>query len=129
MFTNFYFNIIIVDDDDVPDLKELMKKKKRTFEVSRPQAFFHTEFNILPGTSPTVTDLVLYGPLFRLFKYPEAAKNERTWQEGDLTWVAWSHRYKFYFTVLSVVKKKWSVIEMIYSSIIMYIFFRFTRIY
>lgn len=80
-----------VDDDDVPDLKELMKKKKRTFEVSRPQAFFHTEFNILPGTSPTVTDLVLYGPLFRLFKYPEAAKNERTWQEGDLTWVAWSH--------------------------------------
>ncbi|XP_071128270.1 uncharacterized protein [Mytilus edulis] len=80
-----------VEDDDVPDLKELMKKKKRTFEVSKPQGYFHTEYSVLPGTSPTVTDLVLYGPLFRLFKYPDAARNERTWQEGDLTWVAWTH--------------------------------------
>jgi hypothetical protein len=82
-----------VEDDDQPDVKEMMKKKKRVFEAPKPQNFYHLEYYLVPEEEELVkTDIVTYGMAAKLFMERHDAKLIKTWQDGEVTWIAWAHK-------------------------------------
>jgi hypothetical protein len=68
-------------------------RKKRIMEAPRVQNLYHLEYTLVPDdTDQTVkTDLVSFGVAAKIFTERQEAKVIKTWQEGDQTWVAWTH--------------------------------------
>lgn len=88
--------LFIVDDEDAPDIKELIKKKKRVFEASRAQNYYHLEYYLVPDSSELVkTDVVTYSMAAKIYMERHDPKVLKTWTDGEITWVAWSHRYAY----------------------------------
>ncbi len=84
---------VSVEDDSQPDLKELLKKKKRVFEAPRAQNYFHIEYFLLPDEQEaTKTDVVTYGMAAKIYMERNDPRVIKTWQEGDITWVAWANK-------------------------------------
>ena len=83
----------IVDDEDVPDAREMWKKKRRIVEAPRAQNYFHTEYYLLPDDEDAIkTDVVTFGLAAKLYTEKQEPKVLKTWIDGDVTWVAWAHR-------------------------------------
>ncbi|XP_062581954.1 uncharacterized protein LOC134243735 isoform X3 [Saccostrea cucullata] len=83
-----------VEDEDVPDIKQLIKKKKQVFEAPRAQNYYHLEYYLTPEESSLQkVDVVTYGPAAIIFMASHDPRIVRTWIEGELTWVAWSHKH------------------------------------
>lgn len=63
------------------------------FEAPRAQSYYHLEYCLDPDDGVMKTDVVTYGPAAKLFMdHAEGPPRLlKTWQEGDLTWIAWSH--------------------------------------
>lgn len=82
-----------VEDEDVPDIKQLIKKKKQVFEAPRAQNYYHLEYYLTPEeNSLQKVDVVTYGPAAIIFMASHDPRIVRTWIEGELTWVAWTHK-------------------------------------
>lgn len=82
-----------VEDEDQPDLKDLLRKKKRVFEAPRAQNYYHVEYYLIPGEDELMkTDIVTYGMAAKLYMERHDARVIKTWQDGELTWIAWAHR-------------------------------------
>ena len=82
-----------VEDEDVPDIKQLIKKKKQVFEAPRVQNYYHLEYYLTPEeNSLQKVDVVTYGPAAIIFMASHDPRIVRTWIEGELTWVAWTHK-------------------------------------
>ena len=80
-----------VEEDEGPAAKEGVRKK-RTMDAPKPQGFFHYEYNLLPDDEDTVkTDVVTFGVAAKIYTDRQEPKVLRTWQDGDQTWVAWTH--------------------------------------
>lgn len=91
-----FFNIVFIteEDPDIPDLKDLMKKKKRVFEAPRAQNYYHLEYYLLPDDiEPIKTDVVTYGIAAKIYMERHDPRVLKTWQDGEVTWVAWTHRW------------------------------------
>lgn len=89
-------SFITVDEDHKPNLKGLggLTGRRRVFEAPKPQHYFHLEYKLLPSESDTVkADLVTYGVAAKVYMETDS-KVLKTWKEGDITWVAWTHRYR-----------------------------------
>ena len=85
--------IFAVEDEDVPDIKQLMKKKKQVFEAPKAQNYYRLEYKLTPeDTSLQRVDIVVYGPAAIVFLPNHEPKVLRTWQDGELTWIAWSQK-------------------------------------
>nr|XP_022302036.1 uncharacterized protein LOC111110021 isoform X1 [Crassostrea virginica]XP_022302037.1 uncharacterized protein LOC111110021 isoform X1 [Crassostrea virginica]XP_022302039.1 uncharacterized protein LOC111110021 isoform X1 [Crassostrea virginica] len=83
-----------VEDEDVPDIKQLIKKKKQVFEAPRVQNYYHLEYYLTPEeNSLQKVDVVTYGPAAIIFMASHDPRIVRTWIEGELTWVAWTHKH------------------------------------
>ena len=83
-----------VEDEDQPDLKDLLRKKKRVFEAPRAQNYYHVEYYLIPGDDELMkTDIVTYGMAAKLYMERHDARVIKTWQDGELTWIAWAHRW------------------------------------
>ncbi len=79
------------EDDQVDPPKE-SKKKKRIVEAPRPQTYYHSEYTLMPGDEEAIkTDVVTFGMAAKIYTEKMDAKVLKTWQDGDLTWVAWTH--------------------------------------
>ena len=66
--------------------------RKRVYEAPKPQHYFHLEYKLLPEEEPIKTDLVTYGIAAKVYMETDS-KVLKTWKDGDLTWVAWTHKY------------------------------------
>ncbi|XP_001191000.4 uncharacterized protein LOC755639 [Strongylocentrotus purpuratus] len=88
-----------VDDPDMPKLEDVMKKKKqRIVEAPKAQGYYHCQYYLLPDDAePIRTDVVTFGMAAKIYTEHDS-KVLKTWQEGDLTWVAWSHSHKLHVT-------------------------------
>ena len=85
--------LVTVEDEDAPDIRDLIKKKKRVFEASKAQNYYHLEYYLVPDSSELVkTDVVTYSMAAKIYMERHDPKVLKTWQDGDITWVAWSHR-------------------------------------
>ncbi|XP_063952895.1 uncharacterized protein LOC129255695 [Lytechinus pictus] len=88
-----------VDDPDMPKLEDVMKKKKqRIVEAPKAQGYYHCQYHLLPDDAdPIRTDVVTFGMAAKIYTEHDS-KVLKTWQEGDLTWIAWSHSHKLHVT-------------------------------
>nr|KAG5711366.1 hypothetical protein BaRGS_006063 [Batillaria attramentaria] len=83
-----------VEDEDQPDLKAMLKKKKRVFEAPRPQSYYHVEYYLYPDDDELMkTDVVTYGMAAKLYMERHDARVIKTWQDGEITWIAWAHSH------------------------------------
>ncbi|XP_070557636.1 uncharacterized protein [Ptychodera flava] len=74
-------------------LEDMVKKKKRIVEAPKAQNYYHCSYYLLPDdTDATKTDVVTFGMAAKIYTDHES-KVLKTWQEGDHTWVAWSHSH------------------------------------
>ncbi|XP_064632936.1 uncharacterized protein LOC135491169 isoform X2 [Lineus longissimus] len=88
-----------VQDDDQPDMRELIKKKKRVVEAPRAQNYYHCEYYLLPtDTEPVKTDIVTFGMAAKLYTERQEPRVLKTWQDGDQTWVSWTHSHNVVVT-------------------------------
>ncbi len=79
-------------DPDQSDAGKQGKKKKRIVEAPRACSYFHCEYSLLGDEKDVVkTDVVTYGVAAKIYTEGQEAKVLKTWQEGDTTWVAWTH--------------------------------------
>ena len=62
-------------------------------EAPRAQHLYHLEYTLIPDESDQTvkTDLVSFGVAAKIFTERQEAKVIKTWQEGEQTWVAWTH--------------------------------------
>uniref|UniRef100_A0A2C9LTV0 DUF4550 domain-containing protein n=1 Tax=Biomphalaria glabrata TaxID=6526 RepID=A0A2C9LTV0_BIOGL len=67
--------------------------QKRTVDSPRAQNYYHLEYYLLPEEDAMKTDVVTYGVACKIFMERHDAKVIKTWQEGDITWFAWAHRF------------------------------------
>ncbi|XP_071485699.1 uncharacterized protein [Diadema antillarum] len=88
-----------VIDPDMPKLEDVLKKKKqRIMEAPKAQGYYHCEYYLLPDDAePIKTDVVTFGMAAKIYTEHDS-KVLKTWQEGDLTWIAWSHSHKLHVT-------------------------------
>ncbi|XP_070192982.1 uncharacterized protein [Littorina saxatilis] len=94
-----------VEDEDQPDLKDLLKKKKRVFEAPRAQNYYHVEYYLIPGEDELMkTDIVTYGMAAKLYMERHDARVIKTWQDGELTWIAWAHSHSMTVTKEMLLK-------------------------
>ena len=95
---------VIGDDEDQPDLKNLLKNKKRVFEAPRAQNYYHVEYYLLPEEDElSKTDIVTYGMAAKLYMERHDARVIKTWQDGEITWIAWAHRLTLFLLLLLAV--------------------------
>ncbi|KAL4225876.1 hypothetical protein ACF0H5_013865 [Mactra antiquata] len=88
-----------VDDDDQPDLNDLLKKKKRVFEAPRAQNYYHLEYYLIPDSDELMkTDVVTYGLGAKIYMERQDPIVKKTWHDGDVTWIAWTQKHKLYVT-------------------------------
>lgn len=89
----------IIDDDDQPDINDLLKKKKRVFEAPRAQNYYHLEYYLVPDSDDLMkTDVVTYGMGAKIYMEKHDAFVKKTWHEGEVTWIAWTQKHKLYIT-------------------------------
>ena len=70
----------------------MVRKKKRIMEAPKAQSYYHCQYYLLPDDQePIRTDVVLFGMAAKIYTEHDS-KVLKTWQEGDQTWIAWSHR-------------------------------------
>ncbi|PIK55243.1 hypothetical protein BSL78_07839 [Apostichopus japonicus] len=80
-------------EDDGPKVDELMKRKKRIVEAPKANGYYHCQYYLLPDDEdPTKTDVVTFGMAAKIYTETDS-KVLKTWQEGDQTWIAWSHSH------------------------------------
>lgn len=90
-FSSFLF-YVYTGDDDGPKVEELLRRKKRIVEAPKANGYYHCQYYLLPDDEePTKTDVVTFGMAAKIYTESES-KVLKTWQEGDQTWIAWSHR-------------------------------------
>ncbi|KAL8603356.1 hypothetical protein ACOMHN_039719 [Nucella lapillus] len=83
-----------VEDEDQPDLKDILRKKKRVFEAPRAQNYYHAEYYLIPEEDELIkTDVVTYGMAAKLYMERHDARVIKTWQDGEITWIAWAHSH------------------------------------
>ncbi|XP_067683346.1 uncharacterized protein [Haliotis asinina] len=83
-----------VEDDCQPDIKEMLRKKKRVFEAPRAQNYYHVEYYLLPDEEElTKTDIVTYGMAAKIYMERHDPRVIKTWQDGDITWIAWANTH------------------------------------
>ena len=77
----------------MPKLEDVMRKKKqRIVEAPKAQGYYHCQYFLLPDDAePIRTDVVTFGMAAKIYTEHDS-KVLKTWQEGELTWIAWSHR-------------------------------------
>lgn len=84
---------VIVEDDEQPDINDLVKKKKRVFEAPRAQNYYHLEYYLVPGPDELMkTDVVTYGMGAKIYMERNDPIVKKTWHDGEVTWIAWSQR-------------------------------------
>lgn len=84
--------LFVIAEDDGPKVDELMKRKKRIVEAPKANGYYHCQYYLLPDDEdPTKTDVVTFGMAAKIYTETDS-KVLKTWQEGDQTWIAWSHR-------------------------------------
>lgn len=74
---------------------KVLEKGKRTVfsKANVDQGCYHIEYKLLPGDTETVkVDLVLFGPVAKLYKADES-ESLKTWREAGQTWVGWSQSF------------------------------------
>ena len=71
------------------------RRRKRVVEQPRAQNYFHFEYQLTPncdgGGEGIKTDIVTYGVAARIYTERQDSKPLRTWQDGNHTWIAWTH--------------------------------------
>ncbi|XP_074646485.1 uncharacterized protein LOC141902581 [Tubulanus polymorphus] len=88
-----------VKADDQPDVTALVKRKKRIVEAPRAQNYYHCEYFLLPDDDePVRTDVVTFGMAAKIYPDKQEPKVLKTWQDGDQTWVVWSHSHTIIMT-------------------------------
>ncbi|XP_053378149.1 uncharacterized protein LOC123529262 isoform X2 [Mercenaria mercenaria] len=88
-----------VDDDDQPDINDLLKKKKRVFEAPRAQNYYHLEYYLVPEKDELMkTDVVTYGMGAKIYMERHDPVVKKTWHDGEVTWIAWTQKHKLYVT-------------------------------
>ncbi|CAH1265877.1 KIAA1257 [Branchiostoma lanceolatum] len=81
-------------EDEGPTIEEMLQKKKRLLEAPKAQYYFHLEYYLLPDDpEPQKVDLVTFGMAAKIYTEHDS-KVVKTWMEGELTWVAWTHRHE-----------------------------------
>lgn len=82
-----------------------LKDKRKLYEAPKPHFYYHTEYNLFPNDSePVKTDIVTYGVAAKIYSETDS-KVLKTWQDGDKTWITWTHRF-----VLGIMITYWSFI-------------------
>ncbi|XP_072038562.1 uncharacterized protein [Amphiura filiformis] len=80
-------------DDESSKLEDMVRKKKRIMEAPKAQSYYHCQYFLLPDdTDPVRTDVVTFGMAAKIYTENES-KVLKTWQEGNQTWIAWSHSH------------------------------------
>lgn len=70
-----------------------LKDKRKLYEAPKPHYYYHTEYNLFPNDSePVKTDIVTYGVAAKIYSETDS-KVLKTWQDGDKTWVTWTHSH------------------------------------
>ena len=70
-----------------------LKDKRKLYEAPKPHFYYHTEYNLFPNDSePVKTDIVTYGVAAKIYSETDS-KVLKTWQDGDKTWITWTHRF------------------------------------
>ncbi|KAL5013481.1 hypothetical protein ScPMuIL_007751 [Solemya velum] len=87
------------DVDGGPDQDKTRQARKRMFEAPRAQNYYHFEYCLVPDEEEVIkTDVVTYGLAAKIYMERHDPKVIRTWQNGDVTWVAWSHSHTLVVT-------------------------------
>ena len=69
------------------------KGRRKLYEAPKPQFYYHLEYKLLPDDSePIKADIVTYGVAAKIFSDGDS-RVLKTWQDGEKTWVTWTHRY------------------------------------
>ncbi|XP_066284865.1 uncharacterized protein [Branchiostoma lanceolatum] len=91
-------------EDEGPTIEEMLQKKKRLLEAPKAQYYFHLEYYLLPDDpEPQKVDLVTFGMAAKIYTEHDS-KVVKTWMEGELTWVAWTHSHKITVTKETLLK-------------------------
>ena len=70
------------------------KKKKRIMEAPKAHGYYHLEYTLLPEDDDIVkTDLVTFGIAAKIYTEKHEPKVIKTWQDGNMTWVAWTQMW------------------------------------
>ena len=87
------FSIATDEEDTMDTLREITKKKRRIVEAPKAQNYYHCEYYLLPDDEePVKTDVVTFGMAAKVYTDKQEPKVIKTWQDGDTTWVAWTHK-------------------------------------
>ncbi|KAK3601780.1 hypothetical protein CHS0354_016147 [Potamilus streckersoni] len=81
-------------EDETSEPKDSLKRKKNVYEAPRPQSYYHVEYYLV-ADELMKTDLVTYSMACKIYPERHDARMVATWQERDVTWVAWSHCHRF----------------------------------
>ncbi|KAL3851655.1 hypothetical protein ACJMK2_015384 [Sinanodonta woodiana] len=83
-------------EDETSEPKDSLKRKKNVYEAPRPQSYYHIEYYLVADSDEVMkTDLVTYSMACKIYPERHDARMVATWQERDVTWVAWSHCHRF----------------------------------
>lgn len=84
--------VFSASDDDGSQGGDASRKKKRIVEAPRAQNHYHCEYYLLPeDDDPVKTDVVTFGMASKIYTERQEPKVLKTWQNGDQSWVAWTH--------------------------------------
>lgn len=72
-------------------MDELIRRNKKTVEAPRPHQYLHCEYTVAPKYEKVLTDVVTYSVAAKVFTENDA-RVVKTWDDGNLIWVAWMHR-------------------------------------
>lgn len=64
----------------------------QTIDAPLSTSYYHLEYSLLPGEEPMKTDVVFYGVACKVYMEKHEARVVKTWQEDDVTWIAWAYR-------------------------------------
>ena len=71
---------------------EALKGRRKLFEAPKPRYYYHLEYKLFPtDTEPMKADVVTYGVAAKIYSESDS-KLLKTWQDGEKTWVTWTHR-------------------------------------
>lgn len=66
--------------------------RKKVYELPKAESYYHYCFNLFPNLDDQgKVDVVAYGPAVKIYTDNES-KVQKTWQELDQTWIAWTQR-------------------------------------